>query len=90
MTEADSNFAQRQVSLRQADANLAASQSNLVKAQQDHDRLKPLVEQDAAAKQDLDAAVAALRSAEASVRANQANVEQTGIATETQVQSTQG
>jgi membrane fusion protein (multidrug efflux system) len=61
-----------------------------VKAQQDYERLKPLVEQDAAAKQDLDAAVAALRSAEASVRANQANVEQTRLTTETQVQSTEG
>src|ERR1039457_3151979 len=36
------------------------------------------------------AAVAALRSAEATVRANQANVEQTRLATETQVQSTRG
>ena len=89
-TEADLDFAQRQVSLRQAEANLAASQSNLVKAQQDYERFKPLVEQDAAAKQDLDAAVAALRSAEASVRANQANVEQTRLTTETQVESTQG
>jgi membrane fusion protein, multidrug efflux system len=89
-TEADLSFAQHQVSLRQAEANLAAAQSNLVKAQQDYDRLKPLVEQDAAAKQDLDAAVAALRSAEASVRANQANVEQTRLTTETQVQSTEG
>ena len=41
-------------------------------------------------KQDLDAAIAALRSAEASVRANQANVEQTRLTTETQVQSTEG
>ena len=89
-TEADLSFAQRQVSLRQAEANLAVAQSNQVKAQQDYDRLKPLVEQDAAAKQDLDAAVAALHSAEASVRANQANVEQTRLATETQVQATQG
>jgi membrane fusion protein (multidrug efflux system) len=89
-TQADLSFAQRQVSLRQAEANLAAAQSNLVKAQQDYDRLKPLVEQDAAAKQDLDAAVAALRSSEASVRANQANVEQTRLTTETQVESTQG
>jgi membrane fusion protein (multidrug efflux system) len=89
-SEADLSFAQRQVSLRQAEANLAVAQANLVKAQQDYDRLKPLVEQDAASKQDLDAAVAALRSAEASVRANQANVEQTRLATETQVQSTQG
>src|SRR6185312_6428128 len=86
-TEADLSFAQHQVSLKQAEANLAASQSNLVKAQQDFDRLKPLVEQDAAAKQDLDAAVAALHSAEATVRANQANVDQTKLSTETQVQS---
>jgi membrane fusion protein (multidrug efflux system) len=89
-TEADLSFAQRQVSLRQAEANLAVAESNLVKAQQDYDRLKPLVEQDAAAKQDLDAAVAALNSAKASVRANQANVEQTRLTTETQVQSTAG
>src|ERR1035437_9736665 len=89
-TEADLNFAQRQVSLRQAEANLAAEQSNLVKAQQDYERLKPLVEQDAAARQDLDAAVAALRSAEASVRANQANVERTRLTTDTQVVSADG
>jgi membrane fusion protein (multidrug efflux system) len=89
-TEADLSFAQRQVSLLQAEANLAQAQTNLVKAQQDYDRLKPLVEQDAAAKQDLDAAVAALRAAEATVRANQANVQQTKLTTETQVQSTEG
>jgi membrane fusion protein (multidrug efflux system) len=38
----------------------------------------------------LDAAVATLRSAEASVRVNQANVEQTRLTTDTQVQSTKG
>src|SRR5215471_15769400 len=89
-SEADLDFARRQVSLRQAEANLAAAQSNLVKAQQDYDRLKPLVEQDAAAKQDLDAATAALRSAEAAVRANQATVDQTRLSTETQVNATEG
>ena len=89
-TQADLDFAQHQVSLRQAEANLAAAQSNLVKAQQDYERLKPLVEQDAAARQDLDAAVAALRSAEASVRANQANVEQARLSTDTQVHAMQG
>ncbi|HTM51585.1 MAG TPA: efflux RND transporter periplasmic adaptor subunit [Bryobacteraceae bacterium] len=89
-TEADLTFARRQVSLRQAQANLAAAEANLVKARQDHDRLKPLVEQDAAARQDLDAATASLRAAEASVRANQANVEQARLSTETQVQSTEG
>ena len=89
-SEADLDFARRQVSLRQAEANLAAAEANLIKAQQDYDRLKPLVESDAAAKQDLDAATAALSAAQASVRANQANVEQTRLSTETQIQSTEG
>ena len=47
-----------QVSLLQAEANLATAQSNLVKAQQDYNRLKPLVEEDADERQDLDAATA--------------------------------
>src|ERR1022692_2148421 len=89
-TEADLSFAQHQVSLRQAEANLAAAQANLVKAQQDYERLKPLVEQDAAAKQDLDTATAALRASEANVRANQANVDQARLQTATQIQSTEG
>src|SRR5262245_19133294 len=89
-SEADLEFARPQVSLRQAEANLAAAQATQVKPQQDYDRLKPLLEQDAAAKQDLDAATAALAAAQASVRANQANVEQTRLSTETQVQSTEG
>jgi len=89
-SEADLDFARRQVSLLQAEANLTAAQANLVKAQQDYDRLKPLVESDAAARQDLDAATAALSAAQASVRANQANVEQTRLSTETQIQSTEG
>jgi membrane fusion protein (multidrug efflux system) len=62
--------AEQQTSLIQAQANLAAARAALVRAQQDYERLKPLVEQDAAARQDLDAAVAALRSAQSSVRAN--------------------
>src|ERR1051325_1386884 len=89
-SQADLSFAQRQVSRLQAEANLAAAQSNLVKAQQDYERLKPLVEQDAAARQDLDAAVAALHSAEASVRANQGNVGHARLGTHTQVQSATG
>ncbi|MCU1326156.1 MAG: efflux transporter, family, subunit [Bryobacterales bacterium] len=89
-TEADVTFARKQVSVLQAEANLATAQANLVKAQQDYNRLKPLVEQDAAAQQDLDAAVAALRASEASVRANQAALEQTRLTTETQVQSAEG
>jgi membrane fusion protein (multidrug efflux system) len=89
-TEADVQFAQKQVALLQAQANLAVAQAAMLKAQQDVDRLKPLVEQDAAAKQDLDAANAALAAAQATVRANQANVDQTKLSTSTQIQSTEG
>jgi membrane fusion protein (multidrug efflux system) len=87
--EADLDFARRQVSLLQAQANLASAQANLVRAQQDYDRLKPLVEADAASKQDLDAAFAALRAGEAGVRALQASVDQATISTKTQIDSTQ-
>src|SRR5687768_846787 len=89
-TEADAQFAQQQVALLQAEANLAAAEANLRKAQQDYERLKPLVEQDAASKQDLDGATAALRAAEANLRANKANVEQTRLTASTQIQSTEG
>ena len=86
--EADLDFARRQVSLLQAQANLASAQANLVKAQQDYERLKPLVAADAASKQDLDAAFAALGAGEAGVRALQASVEQATISTKTQIDST--
>ena len=88
--EADLSFANQQVSLLQAEANLEAARANLIKAQQDFERLKPLVQQDAAAQQDLDAATAALRAAESNVRANEANVKQARLNTDTQVQSAQG
>jgi membrane fusion protein (multidrug efflux system) len=89
-SEADLEFARKQVALLQAEANLAVARANLVKAQQDYDRLTPLVEQEAAAKQELDAAVAALRAGEANVKASQANVDQTRLSTQTQIASTQG
>ena len=88
-SEADSEYARRQVSLLQAQANLASAQANLVKAQQDQERLKPLVEADAASQQDLDAAVAALKANEANVKANQANVDQMALSTRTQIESMQ-
>ena len=89
-SQADLQYARKQLSLLQAEANLAAAEANRTKAQQDYDRLKPLVEQDAAAKQDLDAATAALRAAESAVRANQANVQTTRVNTQTQIQSAEG
>ena len=89
-SEADLDFARKQVSLLQAQASLASAEANLVKARQDDERLKPLVAADAASQQDLDAAVAALRAAEETVKANQANVEQTALSTRTQIASTEG
>ncbi len=89
-SEADVEFAKNQVALRQAEANLAAAQAAELKAQQDYDRLKPLVEQDAAAKQELDTAATTLAAAKATTRANQASVDQTKLTVSTQIQSTQG
>lgn len=89
-SQADLEYARQQLSLLQAEANLAAAEANRTKAQQDYDRLKPLVEQDAAPRQDLDAAVAALRAAESAVRANQANVQTTRVNTQTQIQAAEG
>ena len=52
------------------------------------DRLQPLVTQDAAAKQDLDNALAALEANKANVDALKANVDQTRLQTRTSVDST--
>ena len=88
--QADLTFAQEQTTVLQAEANLATSKANLIKAQQDYERFKPLVEQDAAARQELEASVAALRAAEATVRASEANLRQVKVNTQTQVQSSEG
>ncbi len=89
-SEADVEFARRQVSLLQAEANLASAQATLVKAQQDHERLTPLAKADAASRQDLDAAAAALKAGEANVAALKANVEQTRLSTRTQIEAMRG
>lgn len=89
-SQADLEFARQQVSLQQAQANLASAEANLLKAQQDYDRLKPLVAADAASKQDLDAATAALKAAQANVQALRANVKQTELSTRTQIQANEG
>jgi membrane fusion protein (multidrug efflux system) len=89
-SEADLEFAKGQVSLLQAEANLAAAKATLEKARQDFERVKPLAEQDAASKQDLDAASAALTSNQANVRALQAAVDQARLQTSTQIKSTEG
>jgi len=89
-SEADLDFAKNQVALAQAKANLASAEANLTKARQDYERLKPLAEADAASRQDLDAATAALNAQEANVAALKANVEQTMLSTRTQIAAMEG
>jgi membrane fusion protein (multidrug efflux system) len=84
-SEANAEYAQRQVLLLQAEADLAQAEANELKAQQDVDRLAPLVKADAASQQDLDAAVAQLKANQANVAARKANVEQTRLSTRIQV-----
>jgi membrane fusion protein (multidrug efflux system) len=88
--QANLEFARRQVALIQAEADLAQAEANLVKARQDVARLEPMVKQDAAAQQDLDNAIAALKANEANVNARKANVEQNRLSTRSQIDSTQG
>jgi membrane fusion protein, multidrug efflux system len=86
-SEANLEFAKKQVTLIQAEANLAQAKANLVKAKQDVDRLQPLVSQEAAAKQDLDNALAALEANKANVAALSANVDETRLQTHTNIDS---
>ncbi len=88
-SEADLEFAKNQVSLLQAQANLAVAQANLLKAQQDVDRLTPMVKADAASRQELESAEAALKANQANVNALKANVEQTTLSTRTQISAMQ-
>jgi membrane fusion protein (multidrug efflux system) len=89
-SEADLEYAQQQVSLLQAEAALATTQANQIKAKQDFERVKPLVDQDAASQQDLDAAVASLAAADANLRAAKANVDQAKLSTRTQIAGSEG
>lgn len=84
-SEANAEFAKKQVALLQAEADLAQAEANELKAQQDVDRLTPLVKADAASQQDLDAATAQLNANKAAVNARKANVEQTKLSTRNQI-----
>ncbi len=83
-SQANEEFAKRQVLLLQAEADLTQARANLVKAQQDVRRFEPLVKEQAASQQDLDNAMAALQVNEANVKAKQANVEQIRLTTKAQ------
>lgn len=71
---ADLAQAQQRTDVLQAQAELADAQAVLARADQDVNRLAPLAKEKAVTEQDLDAAVAAQKSAKASVDAKQANL----------------
>jgi len=64
-----------QAKLVEAESKLATARTNLVKAQSDLARIRPLAEIDAVSQQDLDSAVAQEAAARSSVRAAEAVVE---------------
>ena len=61
--------------LVQATADIAQAEAALLKARQDVERLEPLVEEEAAPRQDLDNALAARQAGEAAVAARKATVD---------------
>lgn len=85
--KANVSFAEQQVSLAEAQANLANAQSAVIKARQDYGRIKELVEEGAVSKQDFDTATANLTSAQATVKARAAAVQQAKVTTSTQIDS---
>ncbi|WP_246210703.1 efflux RND transporter periplasmic adaptor subunit [Vogesella oryzae] len=61
-----------QAAVEQADASLKLQEANLIRAQQDYDRVLPLFKENAVSQKDRDDAVAALATAKASVAAARA------------------
>ncbi|MDQ6676227.1 MAG: efflux RND transporter periplasmic adaptor subunit [Acidobacteriota bacterium] len=82
---ANLEFAKKQVAVAQAEADVAQAEANNLKAQNDVNRLTPLVKQEAAATQDLDNAQAALKANQANVNARKANLDQTRLQARTQI-----
>jgi membrane fusion protein (multidrug efflux system) len=73
-SESDLAQARQRVDVLQAQAELADAQATLSKTNQDVSRLAPLAKEKAVTEQDLDAAIAAQKSAKAIVDAKQANL----------------
>jgi membrane fusion protein (multidrug efflux system) len=73
-SESDLAQASQRVDVLQAKAELADAESTLSKANSDVNRLTPLAKEKAVTEQDLDAAIAAQKSAKAIVEAKQANL----------------
>ena len=74
------------VELLTAEAEMAEAEAGLVRARQDVTRLRPLAAEEAVSEQDLDAAVAAEKAAEAQVRARKAEVDQQRLTQTTDIE----
>jgi membrane fusion protein (multidrug efflux system) len=83
--EADLRFAKEGLEVLRAESRLAQSRAALVKADQDVARYRPLVRQEAAPKQDLDAAVAQQQVLREEVNARKAELDQTKLQQQTQI-----
>ena len=90
-SEANLTYAKEkeQVELTEAQAQLAQAEANFAKAQQDVARLQPLVRQALAARQELDNAIVAEKTAEAEVITKKANVAQKRLSTRTSIELAQ-
>lgn len=83
--EAALESATKSVELLRAKANLAQSEAQLVNAQQDLNRIRPLAKEEAVTPQELDAAVAKEKQAQALVEANRAAMAQTELLQQTDI-----
>jgi membrane fusion protein (multidrug efflux system) len=83
--EADLRFAKEGVEVLRAESRLAQSRAALVKADQDVARYRPLVRQEAAPQQDLDAALAQQQVLREEVNARKAELDQTKLQQRTQI-----
>lgn len=86
---ADLDFAREKVNQKRAEAQLKQAQAALTKAEQDVARLEPLVKEEAVPAQELDAATAQQKVAQADVDAQLANVENTELNQRISIQQAQ-
>lgn len=86
-SNANLTFAKEQVELIEAQAQLAEAEANLIRAKNDVDRLGPLVQQEAAPKQDLDNAVQNQAAMQATYDAKKANVDQKRLTTKVRIEA---
>jgi membrane fusion protein (multidrug efflux system) len=84
-TEAQLKFARDGVEVIRAEGEFAQAEANLIKADQDVNRVKPLVSENALPEQDLDTAIASQKVAQAVVKARKAALDQQRLSQQTQI-----